>query len=301
MAACAEGLLAAVRGSTFRALCAATAQDADGLAVVARRARRLGLITPRTAKKLVRIDEAFCLVRHLSGPRVASFDAELRAELSAHRSAPQEGSEEKVTGCADLDFQRMPKKNIGNTGPLALCDSANSTENTNADEQLSTSASGSTHSDSTSEAQFENVLEQNVEQMLSTSFSGTSLEGTSEKKPVQQGGKKYIQSSAQFTKLGETLEAAVLGGEQSLSNAEKESDHFHDCLDYAQCQNAVRGLALQAPQYKKRWPRVTNLIDFRECNVPHDHWRDTLKTMGLSDKEADTMGVSLEFSLHHLD
>ena len=110
MAAGAEGLLAEVRGSAFRALCRATGLDADGLAVVARKARKLGIISPRTAKKLVRIDEAFSLVRHLSGPRADRFDAALRAELLAHTGEAEhvKHEEETAESTNEGNIQNLP-------------------------------------------------------------------------------------------------------------------------------------------------------------------------------------------------
>ena len=84
----ADGLLADARGQAFRHLCAALGHDFEGLATAARRARKQGVIDARWCKRLVRLDEAFSLVRHLSAQRVTAFVSDLEAALVKNKDLP---------------------------------------------------------------------------------------------------------------------------------------------------------------------------------------------------------------------
>ena len=78
----AEGLLAEARGAAFRRLSAAIGAETQGLAVAARLAKRDGFIGAKLAKQLVKLDEAFSLLRHTSQQRTDRFLCELDAQLA---------------------------------------------------------------------------------------------------------------------------------------------------------------------------------------------------------------------------
>ena len=76
-----EALLVFVRGEALRAVCKSTGRHFNGLAQAARSARALGAVSRRTEKKLMAIDTACALVRHISEPSVHTFLGKLRQEL----------------------------------------------------------------------------------------------------------------------------------------------------------------------------------------------------------------------------
>ena len=74
-----------------------------GLSVAARQARARKALSPTLAKKLVRIDTAFAIVRHLSRAKCEKFLVELEAGLpSAVHSADIAG------GLREVDIQGLP-------------------------------------------------------------------------------------------------------------------------------------------------------------------------------------------------
>ena len=77
-----DGLMASVRGQAFRILVDATGEHYQGLSIAARRARKLGIIDDAMAKKLVQVDIAAAIVRHLSTISVEKFIVGLTAQLA---------------------------------------------------------------------------------------------------------------------------------------------------------------------------------------------------------------------------
>jgi hypothetical protein len=81
--------------------------DFVGLTVASRHARRAGLINHAMTKKLERLDSAFSVVRHLSGPKVNSFLMELEGqiqEVPLHVALAPSSSDEGSSPSADSDF-----------------------------------------------------------------------------------------------------------------------------------------------------------------------------------------------------
>ena len=95
MAVSASALVFGTHGECLRRLCDRIG-DYDGLAAAARAARRLGLISSTTAKRVERVDIAFAVVRHINSAKVAKFLRGLDHELhrasgvSAPRAAAQD-------------------------------------------------------------------------------------------------------------------------------------------------------------------------------------------------------------------
>jgi len=57
----------------------------EGLSASAKAAQLAGVISPRFRKKLERLDHAFAITRHISGPRVDAFLEELRLDMAGIR------------------------------------------------------------------------------------------------------------------------------------------------------------------------------------------------------------------------
>ena len=96
-------MLAELHGDLLRRLSGVTNEDYEGLGVAARRVAHRGLIDGRMRKRIERIDMAFSVVRHLTGPKVATFWGELDAMLG------------EVLGKPDLD-SKLGKDMVGVMG-----------------------------------------------------------------------------------------------------------------------------------------------------------------------------------------
>lgn len=75
----AESLLMEIRSFSYRHLSCILGQPQEGLAVAARKARKAGIIDSKWCKRLVRIDDAFSVVRHLSRPKIEETKKLLKA------------------------------------------------------------------------------------------------------------------------------------------------------------------------------------------------------------------------------
>ena len=82
------GLLAELHGQCLRLLCDDMGKDFCGLSVAARAAGKIGL-SGRLVRKLMQIDVAFAVSRHLNSVKASDFVGELRATLP-QRAAPEE-------------------------------------------------------------------------------------------------------------------------------------------------------------------------------------------------------------------
>ena len=81
-------LVARLHGDLFRSLTDAYG-DAEGLSVVARRGRKLGCISNATLKKIVRIDDAFAVMRHANAARAAKLLTLVQSEIEQAASAKE--------------------------------------------------------------------------------------------------------------------------------------------------------------------------------------------------------------------
>ena len=79
------GLLAETSGQRFRMLCGFMGFDGEGLAVVARRATKKRLIINRMCKRLMRLDTAAAVARHLNRPRAQTFVESLALMLQVDK------------------------------------------------------------------------------------------------------------------------------------------------------------------------------------------------------------------------
>ena len=91
--ASAEGLLCELRGASFRRLCSALHAEPQGLSIAARTARRAKLIDNKLAKQLVKVDEAYAIVRHLSQVRTLRCLRELDEQLAKQTDTKEEAEE----------------------------------------------------------------------------------------------------------------------------------------------------------------------------------------------------------------
>ena len=82
------GILAETHNAAFRALCAKTARDVEGLSQAARVARNLGILSNSTKKRMEKLDITFAVCRHLTQPRAEKFLSELMAEIEKPQQAP---------------------------------------------------------------------------------------------------------------------------------------------------------------------------------------------------------------------
>ena len=76
-------LLASAHGKCLRILTGVLKEDFVGLSAAARAARRQHVICNRTSKRIVRLDEAFAVARHLTMMRVDKFVDELKEETGS--------------------------------------------------------------------------------------------------------------------------------------------------------------------------------------------------------------------------
>ena len=76
-----EALLASVHGHCLRALSDSAGKPFVGLSMAARGCWKDGSISNRMYKKVVRVDTAFAIVRHLTTQRVQQFMVDLGNEL----------------------------------------------------------------------------------------------------------------------------------------------------------------------------------------------------------------------------
>mmetsp|Transcript_46883 Transcript_46883/g.118130 ORF Transcript_46883/g.118130 Transcript_46883/m.118130 type:complete len:302 (+) Transcript_46883:67-972(+) len=77
----ASALISSLHGRALRTICSASGEHYQGLAAAARRSRKLGLINNRIAKKLLLIDHAYTLGRHITSVSSANFMEELHTAL----------------------------------------------------------------------------------------------------------------------------------------------------------------------------------------------------------------------------
>ena len=82
-----EGLVAEARGLAFRRVTDALGEDHEGLSKAARRARQKGILPNLWARKLIKLDEAFAVIRHLTSQRASRFDEDLAQELENKQEA----------------------------------------------------------------------------------------------------------------------------------------------------------------------------------------------------------------------
>ena len=80
-------LLASAHGGSLRVLCDALHFDCDGLKIAARHARRQDLISDKMFKTLMKVDAAFALARHITGPKVDELMDDLSKMVSSKASA----------------------------------------------------------------------------------------------------------------------------------------------------------------------------------------------------------------------
>ncbi len=77
-----RGLVAEAHAACLRLLCSKLDFDGDGLSVVARLARKRGVISTGLAKKLIKLDTAEHVTRHLTPVRVRRFVSSVREALA---------------------------------------------------------------------------------------------------------------------------------------------------------------------------------------------------------------------------
>ena len=77
----AVAVVAVLHGDLLRTLTDAFG-DADGLSVVARRARKQGRVSNQLCKKLIRIDDAFAIIRHATSSKAQQLLQHLHEELA---------------------------------------------------------------------------------------------------------------------------------------------------------------------------------------------------------------------------
>ncbi len=75
------GVVAVLHGGCLQLLAQHLRRDFDGLAVNARTARRSRVINNGICKKMVRLDTAFAVLRHMTGPRAVVLFGGLMAML----------------------------------------------------------------------------------------------------------------------------------------------------------------------------------------------------------------------------
>ena len=74
---CAESLVLELHGALLRLVSQRTGCHFQGLSAASRHLKSLGRIDNRISKKLIRIDDAFNVVRHITSVSVVSFTEEL--------------------------------------------------------------------------------------------------------------------------------------------------------------------------------------------------------------------------------
>ena len=74
-------IIAVLHGELFRALTDVVG-DAEGLGVAARRARKQGLLSNQVMKKLVRVDDTFAMLRHVSKARALKLQVQVMNALA---------------------------------------------------------------------------------------------------------------------------------------------------------------------------------------------------------------------------
>ena len=80
-------------GQSLRILSGALDMHLDGLSVFARVARKKGIVSNKMCRKLVRVDESFSILRHITRASLHSMVRDLRAEISAHAARATNGSQ----------------------------------------------------------------------------------------------------------------------------------------------------------------------------------------------------------------
>ena len=77
----AQHLALDAHGCALRAVSDALGEHLQGLGVLARAARKSGLVSNRMSRRLVRLDEAYALLRHITSASVAALLRDLSLEL----------------------------------------------------------------------------------------------------------------------------------------------------------------------------------------------------------------------------
>jgi len=107
----AEALIGALHGRALRALAGALDVHVQGLQQGARLCRRRGLLSNRLARKLLVIDHAFALSRHVTEQSVSQFLAELEGELTTSMEEPSDVNLMPSTLSADA-VEFVPNESI---------------------------------------------------------------------------------------------------------------------------------------------------------------------------------------------
>ncbi len=116
-------VLAKLHGDLFRSLTDVLG-DAEGLSVVARRGRKRGFLTNQTLKKIVRVDEAFAMMRHANNARADKLRDLVSGELSVAvfrviecgSAVLGEGCTTHAVGYAEMTGVSQPFENGDNNG-----------------------------------------------------------------------------------------------------------------------------------------------------------------------------------------
>lgn len=99
----AVGLLAELHGDMFRVIAASTGERYMGLGSAASILRRRGLLSGGLAKSLVRIDDAYSIIRHLDIMKVRLILDELESPLAGLMACEHDSFMEDKSGATQLD------------------------------------------------------------------------------------------------------------------------------------------------------------------------------------------------------
>eukprot|EP00929_Paragymnodinium_shiwhaense_P107487 TRINITY_DN73607_c0_g1_i1.p1 TRINITY_DN73607_c0_g1~~TRINITY_DN73607_c0_g1_i1.p1 ORF type:complete len:306 (-),score=76.45 TRINITY_DN73607_c0_g1_i1:418-1335(-) len=104
----AASIVAKAHGSALRALCDEAGMHYQGLRSAASSLRKQGRLSSSLAKKLGRLDDAFCINRHVSGPGMDTLLERISSELEKTRGCP--GQVEAAAEAKYYDLCRNDEK-----------------------------------------------------------------------------------------------------------------------------------------------------------------------------------------------
>jgi len=105
-------LIFELHGLSMRALSNALATHMDGLSALARTGRKKGIVSNRMSRKLVKIDEAFGLLRHITRSSLQQVLAELRGEITSARLVKDDIDDIAPASVAPLPAAALPQDSV---------------------------------------------------------------------------------------------------------------------------------------------------------------------------------------------